>query len=117
VFGGGRAAVAPPPPPRTAQGPAVPQQRGQGTVYGRTGGHPAVDMTMPVSAPLENSGSLTGHILAQGWHETPETSKNSNVKVAVIMLLVILGLIGMSVLFLVTAGDAVSGLFRGLFGG
>jgi hypothetical protein len=97
--------------------PPVPQQRGHGTVYGRTGGYPAIDMTMPVSQPLENSGSLTGHILAQGWHDTTETRKNGNAKVVVIMLLVILGLIGLSVLFLVTVGDAVSDLFRGVFGG
>jgi hypothetical protein len=95
----------------------VPQQRGQGTVYGASGSYPAVDMTMPVSSPLENSGSLTGHILAQGWHDTPGARKSSNVKVVVVMLLVILGLIGMSVVFLLTAGEAISDMFSRLLGG
>jgi hypothetical protein len=93
---------------------AVPQQRVFGTVYGRTGGFP--EMTMPVTMnSMENSGSLTGHILAQGWSDTPQPRRRGGTKVVVAMLLVLLGLVGMSLLFLLTAGDAFTRLFRGLF--
>jgi hypothetical protein len=92
----------------------VPQQRAPGTVYGRTGSESAIDMTMPVSSPLENSGSLTGHILAQGWTDTPAARNRSNVKVAVIMLVVLTTMIAMSLLVLFTAGDAMTKMFSGL---
>ena len=71
---------------------AVPQQRG-GTVYG-AGPHDVIDMTVPVSmnAAVENSGSLTGHILAQGWRDEVVDRRRNNLKVAVAML-VVLGLL------------------------
>jgi hypothetical protein len=98
-------------------GPAVgsvPQQRSAGTVYGGAGAYP--EMTMPVPASsLESSGSLTGHILAQGWVDTPHTRRRGNTKTVVVMLLVLGGMIGVSVLFLFTAGDAISRFFMGLF--
>jgi hypothetical protein len=73
-------------------------------------------MTMPVQmSSLENSGSLTGHILAQGWSDTPQSRPRGNMKVVVIMLLVLLGLVGMSLLFLFTAGDAFTSFFQGIF--
>jgi hypothetical protein len=95
----------------------VPQPRGQGTIYG---GAPttqsAIEMTMPVSmSPLENSGSLTGHILAQGWDQGRDTRRRSNVKVAVAMLLVLFALVGVSLLFLATAGTAFSDWIHGIF--
>jgi hypothetical protein len=83
----------------------VPQQRGQGTVYG-TGGYPSIDMTMPVSDPAENSGSLTGHILAQGWYDAPVDQRRSNVKVVIAMLAVLGLLVTVSLVFVFTAGDA-----------
>lgn len=95
-------------------GAAVPQQRTAGTVYGRTGGYPAIDMTMPISSPMESSGSLTGHILAQGWNDTPATTSRSNFKVALVMLVVLSAMIGVSLLFLFTAGDAMTEMFSGL---
>jgi hypothetical protein len=98
----------------STHGAAVPQQRGPGTVYGRTGGYPAIDMTMPVSAPLESSGSLTGHILAQGWTDTPAARKRGNLRVAVIMLVVLTAMIGVSLLVLFMAGDAMTKMFSGL---
>jgi hypothetical protein len=91
----------------------VPQQRASGTVYGGTGGYPEMAMPVPVSS-LENSGSLTGHILAQGWSDTPYAPSRGNAKVVVVMLLVLLGLVGMSLLFLFTAGDAFTRMFSGL---
>jgi hypothetical protein len=102
----------------------VPAQRRQGTVYG---GHAAADLTVPVSAgaidmtmpvqmnPLENSGSLTGHILAQGWPEAPGAPERSNAKVVLWMLLVLLALGAISMLFLFTVGSEVSNLLHGVF--
>ena len=98
----------------STQGAAVPQQRAPGTVYGGIAGQSAIDMTMPVSSPMESSGSLTGHILAQGWTDTPAAQNRSNVKVAVVMLVVLATMIGMSLLFLFTAGDAMTKMFSGL---
>ncbi|TDC33722.1 hypothetical protein E1211_18790 [Micromonospora sp. 15K316] len=58
---------------------------------------------------MENSGSLTGHILAQGWVETPaERSRNTRVVVVLATALGLLVLI--SVLVVLVAGDAVDGL-------
>ncbi|MEU4218460.1 hypothetical protein [Actinoplanes sp. NPDC026623] len=95
---------------------AVPQQRGQGTVYGGLAEYAPADMTMPVSInPVENSGSLTGHILAQGWRDGPETQRSSNVKVIVAMLVVLLLLVGVSLAFLFTVGDAFSDMIGGVF--
>jgi hypothetical protein len=114
-----------------------PQQRGEGTVYGGFGPDSppdvtmpvnSADMTMPVSSPIdmtmpvsmnpvENSGSLTGHILAQGWDQGRDTNRRSNVKVALAMLVVLLALVGISLLFLATAGSAFSDWINGIFKG
>ncbi|MEV6305065.1 hypothetical protein AB0M02_37025 [Actinoplanes sp. NPDC051861] len=100
----------------------VPQQRGQGTVYS-TGGYPSIpaptpspsiDMTMPVSDPLENSGSLTGHILAQGWHDAPVEQRRSNLKVVVAMLAVLALLVTVSLIFVFTAGDTFTDMINNL---
>ncbi|MFC7529410.1 hypothetical protein [Actinoplanes sp. GCM10030250] len=91
----------------------VPQQRGQGTVYS-TGGYPSIDMTMPVSDPLENSGSLTGHILAQGWYDAPVEQRRSNFKVVVAMLAVLGLLVTVSLIFVFTAGDAFTNMIKNL---
>jgi hypothetical protein len=75
-------------------------------------------MTMPVSMnALENSGSLTGHILAQGWDQGADTGRRSNVKVAIAMLVVVLFLVGISLLFLATAGSAFSDWIHGIVKG
>jgi hypothetical protein len=100
----------------SGQSAASPLQRAQGTVYGGLADYAPVDMTMPVMVnPVENSGSLTGHILAQGWRDGADTQRRSNVKVAVAMLLVLLVLVGVSVLFLFTVGDAFSDMIGGVF--
>ncbi len=103
--------------PSSLPGPAggsVPQQRSPGTVYGGAGAYPEMTMRVPASS-LESSGSLTGHILAQGWVDTPHNRRRGNTKTVVVMLLVLAGMIGVSVLFLFTAGDAISRFFMGLF--
>ncbi|WP_203785212.1 hypothetical protein [Paractinoplanes rishiriensis] len=95
---------------------AVPQQRGQaGTLYG-TGGYATIDTTMPVSTnAVENSGSLTGHILAQGWRDEIVDRRRSNLKVAIAMLVVLGLLVTVSVVFLLTAGDAFREMIEGMF--
>jgi hypothetical protein len=139
-FGGSPApASAPPSRPSTDgnESSAVPQQRGQGTVYGAPGPYSSPDMTMPVNSPdmtmpvnspidmtmpvnmnpVENSGSLTGHILSQGWDQGADTHRRSNVKVGIAMLIVLLALVGISLLFLATAGSAFSDWINGIFKG
>jgi hypothetical protein len=139
-FGGTSAPVSTPPGRPTTYGTessSVPQQRGQGTVYGAPGPNAPADMTMQVNSPgmtmpvnspidmtmpvsmssVENSGSLTGHILSQGWDQGADTGRRSNVKVIVAMLAVLVGLIGISLLFLATAGSAFGDWINGIFGG
>ncbi|MCY1137331.1 hypothetical protein OWR29_04910 [Actinoplanes sp. Pm04-4] len=95
---------------------AVPPQRPMpGTVYG-TGGYETIDATMPVSTnPVENSGSLTGHILAQGWRDEVIDRRRGNLKVAVAMLVVLGLLVTVSVVFLLTAGSSFSDWLGGVF--
>jgi hypothetical protein len=98
---------------------AVPQQRNVpgGTVYG-TGGYDVIDMTMPVSTTnpaVENSGSLTGHILAQGWRDEIVDRRRSNIKVAVAMLVVLGLLVTVSLVFLLTAGSAFTDMISKMF--
>lgn len=84
-------------------------------MYG-AGDHPAIDTTMPVSTnPVENSGSLTGHILAQGWRDEIVDRRRSNLKVAVAMLVVLGLLVTVSVVFLLTAGNAFTDMISKLF--
>ena len=91
----------------------MPQQR-EGTVYGNES---PIDMTMPVTMnAIDNSGSLTGHILAQGWDRGVDTNRRSNTKVAIAMLVVLLVLVGVSLLFLFTAGSAFSDMLNGMLG-
>ncbi len=114
------AQVSPPPAYPVGEDPAatmaVPQQRteqrGEGTVYG-AGGYAQIDTTMPVSTnPVENSGSLTGHILAQGWRDEIVDRRRSNLKVAVAMLVVLGLLVTVSVVFLLTAGTSFTDMIR-----
>jgi hypothetical protein len=103
--------------------PASPQygdwargQRPQGTVYG--GAAPSQDAGPgPTTSPLaieytqgmENSGSLTGHILAQGRPDTPDTRPGSSKKVIILMMVIGLLVVG----GLVAAIIALSGLLKG----
>ncbi|GID30048.1 hypothetical protein [Paractinoplanes brasiliensis] len=94
---------------------AVPRQMQPGTLYG-TGGYETIDATMPVSTnAVENSGSLTGHILAQGWHDEVVDRKRSNLKVAIAMLVVLGLLVTVSIVFLLTAGSSFSDWIGGVF--
>jgi hypothetical protein len=121
-FGGQGSQVGSPPARPTTYGSgsgqssSVPQQRGEGTVYGGLADYAPADMTMPVNMnAIENSGSLTGHILAQGWRDGPENERRSNLKVVVAMLFVLVVLVGVSVVFLFTVGDSFSDMIGGVF--
>lgn len=78
---------------------------GSGTVYGGSANHEMEHVTtaFPIGNAVENSGSLTGHILAQGRC------------VVLLVSLSILVAVGLSVALL--AGDAFSSVFDGLLGG
>ena len=87
-------------------------------VRGRTYGGSAplgagqLTVALPESDPLENSGSLTGHILAHGRADRPEP-RSSTTKVLAIGLVLLFLLVAVGLLAATAAGDAVSGLFGG----
>ena len=68
-----------------------------------------------MNAAVENSGSLTGHILAQGWRDEVVDRRRNNLKVAVAMLVVLGLLVTVSLVFLLTAGSAFTDMISGLF--
>lgn len=70
-------------------------------------------MTSRLTNSLESSGSLTGHILAQGRSDTP-TPPSRTAKVVIIMLLVIVLLVVVGAAIAVIAGDTVTEFFDGL---
>ncbi|WP_442933353.1 hypothetical protein [Micromonospora psammae] len=102
----GTAGAAPAPPRGT------PYRGGQdlaSTAYGGTDGPGYSTVSFPAGNPLENSGSLTGHILAQGWADTP--TQRSNTTRVVLVLAASLGLlVAISVLVVLVANDAMDGL-------
>jgi hypothetical protein len=89
--------------------------RATGTVYGR-GAAPSAPPSAYFQPPdhLENSGSLTGHILAQGAADRP-TPKSRTAKVILIMVLVFVVLVGVGLLAGTVARDAISNLLGNLF--
>lgn len=96
--------------------PAPPEpayQRGPdpaGTNHGRTDGPGFTTVSFPQGNPLENSGSLTGHILAQGWAEDPPTTRSNTTKVVIVLAASLGLLIAISLLVVFLANDAMSGL-------
>jgi hypothetical protein len=98
----------------TQPGPTSAQRPQAGQLYSSTGGYPAVDMTMPASDPVENSGSLTGHILAQGWHDAQVDQRRGNLKVVVAMLVVLGLLVTVSLIFVLTVGSSFSDMLNGV---
>jgi hypothetical protein len=87
-----------------------------GTVYGGGEGPGFATVSLPAGSPLENSGSLTGHILAQGWADTPaERSRTTRV---VIVLAASLGLlVAISALIVLLANNAFDGLIGKVLNG
>ncbi|MEO3748494.1 hypothetical protein [Plantactinospora sp. B5E13] len=88
------------------------QQPG-GTVYGGAAG----TSTSAMRDQVENSGSLTGHILAQGWADTPTQQSNNNKKVVLVLLVGLAFLVAVGLLVVLLVGDSFNSLFGGLLGG
>lgn len=99
-------------------------QRPPGSVYGGPGvpGGPgprgSAASAMPeVAAPVgqENSGSLTGHILAHGRMD-PARSTNSTARVILRLALVVAALIAVGLLVAALMSGSVRSVLEGLFG-
>ncbi|WP_173056875.1 hypothetical protein [Phytohabitans houttuyneae] len=90
------------------------EERPQGTVYGGAGGPGPAHMTMAIAggSPMENSGSLTGHILSQGRTDGPTPTANT-AKVFLVMALVLGILVAVGALVVLATGDTFSDLFDG----
>lgn len=73
-------------------------------------------MALPPGHALENSGSLTGHILSQGRADEP-TPKSNTGKILLFGLLMLGLLILIGLVAATVAGDLVSDLFGGILGG
>jgi hypothetical protein len=100
------APTSPPPPTSVQYGEWARQQRPAGTVYGAGG--PPLDrpaFTGPAGTnPLEVSGSLTGHILAQGRPVEVAGEKSSGSKMVIVTMIIV------CVVILVAAGAVVAHL-------
>jgi hypothetical protein len=106
------AAMPAPPKPGGAVYGGVPLQRG--TVYGAAGRPADLTMAVPTQAPTENTGSLTGHILNQGWSDINQHTSRNNRKVVIIMAVVLVSLVAISLLVVLTANNLIATLFGGL---
>jgi len=73
-------------------------------------------MAAPFEPSVENSGSLTGHILAQGWADT-STEGNSTTRVAVVLMVGVGILVAVGLLVVMAVGDLFNGVFGGLIDG
>lgn len=111
----GTSGVRPATLPSAIPGQRTGDQRRQGTVYGGPGdpgpGH--LTVALPPGHPLENSGSLTGHILSQGWPDAPEVKDNTT-KVIVVLLAGLGILVAVGLLVVLGAGDIFGSLFNGM---
>jgi hypothetical protein len=71
---------------------------------------------MPAGNPLENSGSLTGHILSQGRADGP-APKSNTAKVLLVGAVLLAVLVAIGLIAATVAGDAVTDLFGGIIDG
>ncbi|MCX4387225.1 hypothetical protein OG777_09810 [Micromonospora peucetia] len=85
-----------------------------GTLYGAGTEGPGFSTVSLPDNPVENSGSLTGHILAQGWTETPTEERSSTTKVVVVLAASLGLLVAIGVLVVLLANDTVGGLVGGV---
>lgn len=86
-----------------------------GTVYGNGEGAGFATVAIPANA-VETSGSLTGHILAQGWSDTP-TERSTNARVMIVLAAALGLLVAISVMVVLLAGDALDGLVGSVLNG
>ena len=71
------------------------------------------------SSPLENSGSLTGHILSQGTQEADEDddeepAKSSNLKVMIIIAIIVVALVAGGYLAVTFSKSFMDDMFSGV---
>ncbi|GIJ26568.1 hypothetical protein Vqi01_17300 [Micromonospora qiuiae] len=97
--------------PGSASTPDAPASGGSGlsAYYGDA----ASSATVAFPAGEENSGSLTGHILAQGWAESAGEASTSTLRVVIVMAIALALLVGISVLVVLLANDALSSVASG----
>jgi hypothetical protein len=109
--------TAPPPVVASAEyGHWARSQRAPGTVYGGPGPHGSATRAPAVAAGSpETSGSLTGHILAQGQADVARPT-NSTARSIMRAALVIAALAAIGLLCAALAGGSVGALVEGLFG-
>nr|WP_225854309.1 hypothetical protein [Micromonospora sp. ALFpr18c] len=88
---------------RPATGPDL-----AGTVYGSGEGPGFATIALPANA-VETSGSLTGHILAQGWADTP-ADRPRTTRVLLVLAAALGLLVAVSVLVVLLANNALDGL-------
>lgn len=81
-----------------------------GTIYGGNSGDRAGFTTVarPALDPVETSGSLTGHILAQGWADAP-TSGSDTKKVVVVLAIALGFMVVLGLLAVIAIGDVLDG--------
>lgn len=65
--------------------------------------------------PVEQTGSLTGHILAHGNSDAPE-AKSRTTKVLVVMFLVLLLMVAIGLIAATVASDTITNIFEGILG-
>ncbi|WDZ86300.1 hypothetical protein [Micromonospora cathayae] len=89
-----------------------------GTVYGGsvTDGPGFATVSFPAGNPVENTGSLTGHILAQGWTDAP-AERSSTTKVVIVLAASLGLLVAVSLVIVAMANDALGGLLENLISG
>ncbi|SCL16709.1 hypothetical protein GA0074694_1728 [Micromonospora inyonensis] len=90
-----------------------------GTVYGgsATDGPGFATVALPSGNPVENTGSLTGHILAQGWTDTPTERSRSTTRVVIVLAASLVLLVAIGLLVVLIANDAMGGLMGNLING
>ncbi|GGM20924.1 hypothetical protein GCM10012279_44150 [Micromonospora yangpuensis] len=88
------------------------------TVYGSGTDGPGFNtVSLPPGNPaVENSGSLTGHILAQGWSE-PSNQRSSNTRVVIVLAVALTLLVAISVLVVLIGSDLMDNLLGGAAAG
>ncbi|NYT96808.1 hypothetical protein [Salinispora sp. H7-4] len=99
---------------RPGTGRRNPHEGDLSSLYGDGSGLSTV--VFPVN-PVENSGSLTGHILAQGRTEISNEQRSSNTRVLVALAASLALLVTIGVVVVLIANNALDGAFQNLSSG
>jgi hypothetical protein len=74
-------------------------------------------VSLPVRRATENTGSLTGHILAQGWSDETPAPRGTGVRIALALAIGLGVLIVIGLLVVVGFGGVFGTLMGGLLAG